>query len=345
MIALKKGLAYSLFLIVVVELSARIMSFSLGYGFRTDNQRFISPFFTGTDMPYPILKDETGIFVNGHEIPYKKDKNEIRVVFVGGSTTQNKTNPDGLRYSEIVGNKVSEYFKDFNITVLNAGIAAYSTAHSLINISLRIIAFDPDIIIIHHNTNDLSANYYGEKVFTDYSNKFLSDSFLGYNHRSGFKGFFTRNFKSIRILVWSSKVIKSIFLNNSFNRKGVYNYEDGKGFFSRNLESIIAICKMHDILPVFMTQPNRNLLDNEQAIEYNEIIRNICTKHNVQLFDIAEIISENRNNFIDQIHYSSTGIQEISKILSPKLISIIEVYLLKETIMKETTKIGNFYKY
>ena len=76
MIALKKGLAYSLFLIVVVELSARIMSFSLGYGFRTDNQRFISPFFTGTDMPYPILKDETGIFVNGHEIPYKKDKNE-----------------------------------------------------------------------------------------------------------------------------------------------------------------------------------------------------------------------------------------------------------------------------
>ena len=98
----------------------------------------------------------------------------------------------------------------------------------------------------------------------------------------------TRNFKSIRILVWSSKIIKSIFLNNSFNRKGVYNYEEGKGFFSRNLESIIAICKMHDILPVFMTQPNRNLLDNEQAIEYNEIIRNICIKHNVQLFDIAE---------------------------------------------------------
>ena len=60
---------------------------------------------------------------------------------------------------------------------------------------------------------------------------------------------------------------------------------------------------------------------------------------------IAEIISENRNNFIDQIHYSSTGIQEISKILSPKLISIIEVYLLKNTIMKETTKIGNLYVY
>ena len=162
---------------------------------------------------------------------------------------------------------------------------------------------------------------------------------------SGCPGAARKAEKTVHTKITQKHYLKSIFLNNSFNREGVYNYEDGKGFFRRNLESIIAICKMHDILPVFMTQPNRNLLDNEKAIEYNEIIRNICIKHNVQLFDIAEIISENRNNFIDQIHYSSTGIQEISKILSPKLISIIEVYLLKNTIMKETTKIGNLYVY
>ena len=47
-------------------------------------------------------------------------------------------------------------------------------------------------------------------------------------------------------------------------------------------------------------------------------------KENVYVFKMAENISGNIDNFIDDYHYSASGILHISKILAPYLIKIIE---------------------
>jgi len=321
----KKFIAYIFFLIFIFEFTARSISYFYGYGFSTDNGRFISPFFTGNDIPHPILKDSTGIFVGDKEVLIKKNQNELRIIFVGGSTTKNRNNRKGLRFSNEVKKVLSSKYSELDIVSLNAGIESFSSAHSLINISLRIIEFEPDIIVIHHNANDRSVGVFGETITTDYSNKYLTDSYLGYTHRRGIRGFLVRHFKSLRILIWSSKTIKSFFIKTPYNTTGNKNILKGKNYFKRNLKSILSICKTHDIIPVFLTQPHKRLSIEKLHREYNDIIRNLSEENNSHIIDMAKLISKNKGNFIDQIHYSSDGIIEISNIIAPRLIDIIEV--------------------
>jgi len=329
---LHKFLKYLLFLsfcLFIGECTARLVSYYMGYGFFADNKRFISPFFTGTDTPYPILSETHGTFVGNHKITYAKDPNEIRLVFIGGSTTKNHRNLENLKYSDELSKILNNHFQDQQITCLNAGVDGFSSAHSLVNLSLRIIEFEPDVIVVHHNANDRTSIQYGQVLMPDYSNKYLSDHFLGYKHRSGFNGFLLRYFKSARILFWGSKSIKSFLQNDSYNPDGVINKELGKKLFKRNLQSMIAICKQFDIIPIFLTQPNRRIHNNFSHREYNDLIIETCEEENVSVINMADKISTNGKNFIDDYHYSALGILRISKFLSPYLIQIIEKNILK----------------
>ena len=310
---------------------ARIVSYYMGYGFFADNKRFISPFFTGTDTPYPILSKTHGVFVGDHKISYNKEPDEIRLVFIGGSTTKNHTNLENLKYSNELNKILNNHFHDNQITCLNAGVDGFSSAHSLVNLSLRIIEFDPDIIVVHHNANDHTSSKYGQVLMPDYANKYLSDHFLGYQHRSGFNGFLLRYFKSARILFWGSKSIKSLLQNDSYNYDGVENKELGKKLFQRNLQSMIAICKQFDIIPIFLTQPNRKIETNIIHREFNDLIIKTCKEENVYVINMAEKISANDTNFIDDYHYSGIGILNISKLLAPYITAIIERDILNRS--------------
>lgn len=226
-----KILAYIIYLIIVAEFFARSISYFTGHGFSTDNKRFISPFFTGTDTPYPILTDSSGIFVRNQEVLFAKKKEELRIVFIGGSTTANRSNKKNISYSNKLSDYLDSAYSENIITVMNAGIAGFSSAHSLVNLSLRIVEFKPDIAVIHHNINDRTVNFIGDKTMPDYSNKYLSDFYLGYDHRNGIKGFLVRNFKAVRILIWSSRAFKSLMIDDDFNERGKEDTILGKKIF------------------------------------------------------------------------------------------------------------------
>ena len=324
-----KYLLLIIFLCLAAEFSSRLVSLYMGYGFFSDNKRFISPFFTGTDIPSPIINDSNGIFVGNHKVSYDKEEDEIRIIFIGGSTTKNHSNPEKLIFSKELNNILDEYFHNFKVTCLNAGVDGFSSAHSLVNLSLRLIEFNPDIVVIHHNVNDRTASYYGHTIMPDYANKYLSDHFLDYKHRSGFNGFLLKYFKSARILFWGSKSIKSLLQKNSYNYKGVQNKEFGSRIFQRNLQSIIAICKQFNIIPILLTQPHRKLQNSEEHKRFNKLIVKTGERENVYVFKMAEIISENIDNFIDDYHYSASGILHISEILAPYLAQIIENDILE----------------
>ena len=132
---MNKLFKYSLFIIffcLAAELSSRLVSLHMGYGFFSDNRRFISPFFTGTDIPFPIIKDSIGIFVGNHRVSYDKEENEVRIIFIGGSTTKNHSNPEKLVYSEELNNILDNYFHNYKITCLNAGVDGFSSPKSSI---------------------------------------------------------------------------------------------------------------------------------------------------------------------------------------------------------------------
>ena len=52
----------------------------------------------------------------------------------------------------------------------------------------------------------------------------------------------------------------------------------------------------------------------------NDIVYKVAKNNNVGFIDIATSISKNKSFFLDEVHYSSKGIEQIAKIIDDKLI-------------------------
>lgn len=50
--------------------------------------------------------------------------------------------------------------------VYNAAVSAYSTAHSLIRLEFDILQYERDLVIVMHNVNDLTVNYFAPMLST-----------------------------------------------------------------------------------------------------------------------------------------------------------------------------------
>ena len=311
---IKKIIYFLIFLILTTEFLARTVTYFFNYGFN-NKTHFISPFFTGNDLPVPVLKDSSGVFNNGKEILYNKLKDEIRIVLIGGSTTKNEKNGENFTISKELNNLLNREFPKITINVLNAGVNEFSSAHSLINFSLRIVNFQPDFLIINHNANDRTANYYGEYVFSDYSNKYLFPYWLGYVHWSGFKGFLIENTKTFRILYWFSEKIRNMFNGRIIGINKVKNVNSGKKYFERNITSILTFARTNSVIPILVTQPHLSLESYKDHIEYNDILEKIAKENNTILINLSKSISNDKENFVDNIHYSGVGIKKISKLI------------------------------
>ncbi len=171
----------SIFLAIVVALELGVRSYAHlfieGSSFFRESS-FISPWISSYDFPPPRIDlIGNGEFRNrAVPVPMKKDRGVFRIVTVGGSTTLNQRpfSVSGVDYALALEMLLNRHTgKEIRYEVLNAGSDAYSTAQSLINIEFRLVQFEPDMIILMHNINDLTANYFGNGVTGDYSNKYM----------------------------------------------------------------------------------------------------------------------------------------------------------------------------
>lgn len=97
----------------------------------------------------------------GTEISKEKPDNIYRIFIVGGSTTLSLR---ALSDQHTIPGYLQEDFNqlDYNkkIEVINAGMAAYTSAGELQLIKTKIIDFHPDMIIIYDGANDVHGNPY-----------------------------------------------------------------------------------------------------------------------------------------------------------------------------------------
>jgi lysophospholipase L1-like esterase len=95
--------------------------------------------------------------------------NEIRIATIGGSTTANLNLEYHDNWPGHLGDLLQRQFPDRHIRVINGGTPGYDTAQSIGSLSLRIMPFKPDIVIIYHAYNDLKAVRPTETFKPDYS--------------------------------------------------------------------------------------------------------------------------------------------------------------------------------
>jgi lysophospholipase L1-like esterase len=230
----------------------------------------------------------------------------------------------GVDYSLALEKKLSEATSGITIEVLNAGGSAYSTAQSLINIEFRLIEYNPDIILLMHNINDCSVNFFGDGATSDYSNKYLKPYFLSPSLQGtlSVSGFLTQS----RFLTKFG--LPEVLANKSGDLNPEADYRPGIRFFRRNIASIAGICKENNIRLILLSQPYsmkpHPFVSEAAFLAYDQVIAEIAEEQDIRFFDMFSEFGHEDELFLDEFHYSPEGIERFSDILSLKLKPMIE---------------------
>ncbi len=91
----------------------------------------------------------------GEELAIPKPEGIYRVVCLGGSTTYSNEVED-YRHSFPFSLQVYLWAKGFkHVEVVNAGCPGYGSLESLLNLQLRVLEAEPDLVIVYHGVNEV----------------------------------------------------------------------------------------------------------------------------------------------------------------------------------------------
>lgn len=279
--------------------------------------------------------------VHGELYPLRKPAGTYRVVVFGGSTTHNVEawEAEGIHYPLELQRLLRKQTGREDIEVINVGFSAYSTAHSL-----DVLSWDPDLVILSHNTNDLHVSYFPD-FMPDYSNKYGHRSYMGPDYRTVYT--------PINVMFqwseayWFLKDALEDDVDRSLQRADypAEPEQDVAETFARNLRSFAALAKDRGIEVVFGSQarhtdPWRFDLHMGGKL-YNDIVRypehDISAARHAAINRIMrDVAAETGSGFVDNsgmdgvdeyftdhVHYTPAGIRVLAanyaKVLRPRV--------------------------
>ena len=91
--------------------------------------------------------------VNKEKINYEvKNKNTLRIISIGGSTTAQPNVDDSKTWSNVVGEKISN-LTNKEVEVINTGVMGLRAKHHYLSLK-RIKRYEPDLIVFLMGIND-----------------------------------------------------------------------------------------------------------------------------------------------------------------------------------------------
>ncbi len=354
---------FSMFLIFIgFEFGIRIYDAYIDKGFFSNHRNHLSkpvkkaiPFRTFGFKPYQII-DGTRYVSSRHNETYPLNKSEdtYRIICFGGSTTENLV--DSTHYPLLLQNYLRERLNRNNIEVVNVGNAAYATPHSIILLALDVLSWNPDLIILSHNINDLLVMYWPGFEY-DYSNKYSHNFYNSPSNPAHSKllNIIFQHFSSywffkekVTKLLQKSKTLKPNIIRESYGDKPD---SIAVQVFERNINTFVAIAKSRGIPVLLATQPLQP--DEEKFVHhishkpYNNIVaypfHQEFLKHHIYFNKIIEKVAKNTgvlfldNNklmdgreefFVDFVHYNKLGLE--------KLANNYAGFLIEERVLSDT---------
>lgn len=332
----------------LLEVAVRVKDAIDGFGFFSSHRditrkmKQVIPFRTFGHNLYREINGEQYIVSTHDELyPLKKEVGTFRVVTFGGSTTKNFI--EGVHYPFLLEQELQEYYPQKKIEVINVAENGYATPHSLILFELNALSWDPDLVIVMDNINDLQAAYFPRLTF-DYSNKYGDQFFLpDYRSRFTLPNVLFRWSQAYwiireRIILALDKIDAQSRSSKERYKRTSYGKEPpilSQEIFKRNLETFITLAKSHEIAVILATQalePSEEYWD--RAIRYktyndrvtyplheefvahlgvfNDIIRTVAKERNVYAVDNSASLAGDRQFFADYVHYTKKGVEKLA---------------------------------
>ncbi len=141
--------------------------------------------------------------------------------------------------------------------------------------------------------------------------------------------------------------VKAYKTNNVLSDKNfVKRLEDGLREYRRNIIQIINVCRRNNVKVIFMTQPTIYRVGLSDEIKellwlgkanffskkgelvyisekdgvavlslYNNVLKDVCLKNNIECIDLAGIINKDTDNFYDDGHFNKKGAHKVGEAL------------------------------
>lgn len=299
------------------------------------------------------LSKHNSLGYRSDEIVLPKPEGTLRIVCMGGSTTYSTGVKDNkMAYPALLEKELKD--RDYsNVEVINSGVGAWTSWESLINFEFRILDLEPDIIIVYHAVNDITARmvwppeaYKGDNSGRIAPPSMDMPSLLEYS-------------SLLRYLMIRMGLIKShssidrhianypdSFVGNEFREQkikktypeGIFKEVDMQKilkankpvYFRRNLEHIILIAnyrKVKTVLATFAYSPQFTdvpMVSSEEIIgafaEMNQEIKDIASDTGANLFDFAGVFPVDKGYYTDGLHVNEKGSQLKAKLFADYLV-------------------------
>lgn len=308
------------------------------YVYSAEKVRSLSSYFTG--LPYvgyglsPDYPGHNRLGYRGPEIAQPKPPGVYRIVALGGSTTYGfGIERDENTWPGQLQRFLREDYGYEQVEVINAGVQEYTTWESLVNLEFRLLDLDPDLIIVYHATNDITARLV------------YPDAYDGLNSRRGlwrtgeqWLGPSTLlRFVAIR-LGWMADplALESQFVVDpdivqcdmwAETACGAYDTDtlmqlNPPVYFERNLRAIAAAAQANGVAVMFSswayfpdTTPITNIYTfpwrRRAAAEHNAITQRVAEETGAAFYDLAARLDYNRRYWFDDgYHQTETGALE-----------------------------------
>jgi len=292
--------------------------------------------------------------LRGEEIEAPKPDGRYRIACLGGSTTYT-TGVSNYRFSYPYLMERDLRAQGYDVDVLNAGLAGWTTYESLINFELNLIDLELDMIIVYHAMNDLHARivwpasaYRGDgsgrrnpTKATIFAPPFWEHSTLV---RAGLiqLGLTTPHNEQVRQL---RRRTPTYLADEFFQQWQTGSYPSGPFadvsveqiwehnppiYFERNLSSLIAIAQARGIdvvLTSFAYSPHfedtawsAGPMYPAAYAEMNAVTRRVAQTHDADFFDFAATFPQEAELWTDGTHVNRRGAKLKAKLFADFLI-------------------------
>lgn len=264
---------------------------------------------------------------------------EYRMFALGGSTTVDLENDEGIHWPLITEQALHRAGRG-DVRVYNAAMSAYTSAHSLVRLSLDLLQYRPDMVLVMDHINDLSVNYHawhaGRVVDANYLVKYGSREATGVITEGDLV--FSRVLHSV------DSRLTDLVRRPASEPASPPVVEPGRTLFKRNLANLIAVARANGVAVVLLTMPMAGSDSVYQATRlaggdarvfpgfatfrrdfdsFNDAIREVGTEHRVPVIDLDSLVPGDAAHFVDVVHHSESGVRALGEAVAAQLLHLL----------------------
>jgi len=292
-----------------------------------------------------IVHTKNSLGFRGEEPPINF-LNSLKIITVGGSTTECTFISDGKTWTDVLSKKLKGEFR--YLWMNNAGFDGHSTFGHIVLMEDYIVKLKPDIVLFLVGANDQSIMDPNEQDLEILRSKYVFTSVKSFfksmaNHSEVFALGLNiyRYWKAVQIGVEHAefdfnnykRIDLNRYLNDDYLKTKKQSLEASKVYaeeFRKRLQKLIKISTNNHIEPVLITQPAfyGDFIDDVTKVDFqftaiswelleifNDVTRQVGKENNILVIDLAKEMPKSSKYYYDWLHYTNEGAEKVAEII------------------------------